>query len=238
MNESTLGTLVVILAGLLVWLYLKFQKIQKEFDQANKERIRLLADNALLEAEHLKFQLQPHTINNILQNLKVIANKLNNGIVSFSNTLEYILYKGNKHLVTVENELLFIKQYIALNDLFISNIDSISIEESQVNRASKYYSIQCLPHLITAYFIENAFKHGDVTHKDFLQIRLVLTNTLFEMHVTNKVKENIITVAGGLGLNNMKKRLQLLLAGEYKIDSRIDEGKGEYISSIIIHFEK
>lgn len=231
-DNQELVIVIIVFALITVWLYRKFKK-DKEL--LVKENAKLIADNALLEAEHLKFQLQPHTLNNILANLKVIASKLNKGMDSLSETLDYILYKGNTHLVSVEDEMNFIKKYLALNDLFISEIDAISLNESQVNRNSKYFSSPCVPHLITAYFIENAFKHGDVNHPEFLKIELKLSDTTFEMNVVNKVRQKPNKSKGGLGLDNMKKRLDLLLTGKFEIKNSFNEQ--EYYSYLIIRFK-
>lgn len=232
-NNDTLIFLVVILAGLSIWLYLKLRKERKERDRIGKENSILVADNVMLEAEQLKFQLQPHTLNNILANLKVIAGKLNTGMDSLSDTLDYILYKGNFNLVSVEDELNFIKKYLALNDLFISEIDSIKIDESQVNRTSKKFSSTCIPHLITAYFIENAFKHGDLNHPEFLRIQIKLTDSVFEIKVINKIKQKSTVKNGGLGLANMKKRLELLHVGKYQLENK-PNGQ-DYIALLTIH---
>src|SRR3990172_95621 len=139
----------IVLASICIWLFIKYKQEEKQRTKLVRENRKLLADNALLEAEHLKFQLQPHTLNNILTNLKLIAKKLNNGMDSLSATLDYILYKGNTHLVSVEDEINFIKKYLALNDLFISTIDSIKMDDSLVNKNSKNYTTSCVPHLIT-----------------------------------------------------------------------------------------
>lgn len=57
-------------------------------------------------------------------NLKLIAKKLNKGMDALSETLDYILYKGNeKHLVSIEDEFNFIRKYLTLNDLFIREIN-------------------------------------------------------------------------------------------------------------------
>ena len=224
-----IGFLVVI-----IWLYSKLKKERKHRDSLARENRKLIADNALLEADHLKFQLQPHTLNNILANLKVIASKLNKGMDSLSETLDYILYKGNSHLVTVEDEMNFIKKYLALNDLFTSEIDTIKLDASQVNKSSKHFTKASVPHLITAYFIENAFKHGDINHPDFLKIQIKLTDKAFEMSVINRVKQKPVEAKGGVGLSNMKKRLELLLPDKYEITNTYKEQ--EYHSFLIIHF--
>ena len=227
----------IALACLLisVWLYFKFKNERKKKEKLSRAYTKLMADNTLLEAEQLKFQLQPHTLNNILANFKAISNKLNRGMDSLSDTLEYILYKGNKHLVSVEDELHFIKRYLALNDLFISEIDSIKVDESEVNKSSKPYKALCIPHLITAYFIENAFKHGDVNHPEFLKIKIRLTGNEFYMSVTNRIRVNYISKSnGGIGLKNMNKRLELLMDKKYAIDCFKSES--DYTSTLVIHF--
>jgi len=233
-DNGAIFFLLLVVIGVCIWLYTKFKNEQKQREEISRENARLLADNALLEAEHLKFQLQPHTLNNILTNLKLITKKLHNGMDSLSETLDYILYKGNTHLVSVQDEITFIKKYLALNDLFISEIDSIKFDSSQVISNSKYFTSNCVPHLITAYFIENAFKHGDVNHPEFLKIQLKLSDTTFEMNVVNRIRQKPNGAKGGLGLTNMKKRLDLLLTGKYEIKNSCNEQ--EYISNLTIRF--
>ncbi len=233
-NNEALIFFLFVLAAVCIWLYTKLKKEQKQREGIAKENAKLHADNALLEAEHLKFQLQPHTLNNILDHLKLTANKLNKGLASLSETLEYILYKGSSHLVTVDEEMKFIQEYIRLNELFISEIDAIKEDYSQVNKNSKHFSSPCIPHLITAYFIENAFKHGSINEKDSLKITLKLSDKEFELTVINKMKQKPTTAKGGLGLNNMKKRLELLVVNKYDIKNNITEN--EFHSTLIIQF--
>ena len=233
-NNDALIFFLLVFIGVCIWLYIKLKKEKKLRDAVSKENAKLIADNALLLNEHLKFQLQPHTLNNILANLKVFSNKLNKGLDSLSETLEYILYRGNNHLVSVQDELHFIKKYLELNDLFTNEIDSIKLDTTQVIPTSKYYYTTCIPHLITAYFIENAFKHGDINHADFLSIDLILTDRQFTMKVINKIKKKPTTGNGGIGLKNMKERLDLLLPGKYEISNSCNEQ--EYQSNLLIHF--
>lgn len=242
MDKDTSIILLLIVTGLCIWLYTKLKKEKIINDNLSKERdhlaganSRLIADNALLEAEHLKFQLQPHTLNNILANLKLISSKLNKGLDALSETLDYILYKGNTHLVSIEEELNFLKKYLDLNDLFITEIDSIKINLSNVNNNSKYYKTKCLPHLISAYFLENAFKHGDISHPNFLNLEIKLSDTSFEMIVINKIRKKAIETNGGIGLSNMKKRLELLQSGKFEINTNHNDQ--EYVASLIIRFQ-
>ena len=61
---------------------------------------------------------------------------------SLSDTLDYILYKNN-NLVSVEDEIEFIKQYLKLNDLFINEIDSVNLDDNKINKSSKYLKKPC-----------------------------------------------------------------------------------------------
>lgn len=232
-NGEFLYLLILLLVGFCFWLYTRLKKEKRQQEKLRKENTKLIADNALLEAEHLKFQLTPHTLNNIMQNLKSIAKKLNTGMETLSETLDYILYKGNKHMVSVEEELAFIEKYLELNDLFTSELDSIKLHKT-ISPNSKHYNRPCLPHLISAYFIENAFKHGNIHHPEFLQVNVRLTDSDFELTVKNKVGNRKNNGKGGIGLANMKRRLELLTNGKYEI--KTEELNGEYFSKLVIRF--
>lgn len=222
-NNEEFIVIALVCLSISVWLFLKLKNERKQKEKLSKDFTRLMADNALLEAEQLKFQLQPHTLNNILADLKLIASKLNTGMDSLSETLEYILYRGKGHFVSVKDEIDFINKYIALKDIFSSEIDSIKINTIQIDKNSPHYSNPCIPHLITAYFIENAFKHGDANHKEFLTITVALTGNVFEISVINKIKKTNVIGNGGLGLSNMKKRLDLLVSNQYEMKNERNE---------------
>jgi len=234
--EKNEGLIFVIVVFIIVstWLYRKYKQEQKQRDKLSKENARLIADNAFLEAEHLKFQLQPHTLRNMVSTLNVAAKNLYRGSESLAETLDYILYHGNKHLVSIQDELTFLEKYKALQGNFVYQIESIKIDKSEVNLKSKYYIMPCVPHLITAYFVENAFKHGDINHPEFLKITLKLSDTTFELNVINKVIKNPKESIGGIGLSNMRKRLELLLTE--KFDLRYSCNEKEYNSTLKIRF--
>jgi LytS/YehU family sensor histidine kinase len=215
----------------LIWKSKKNQQLINEENRRIKEQIKLL------ENEQLKFQLQPHTVKNILSNLRLFAKKLNQGMDTLSDTLDYVLYKGQQNFVSVEEEINFMRQYIKLNDLFIPGIDCITFNDTNVDRNSFYFSNMCIPHLITAYFIENAFKHGDTAHRDFLTIDVSLNDEAFHLEVTNKVQSYALsTERKGIGLSNMRKRLELLTGDQFKV--YFGQTEDEYRSELTIYFHK
>jgi len=109
------------------------------------------------------------------------------------------------------------------------------LDDAVVDTTSPHYRALCIPHLITGYLIENAFKHGDKSHPQFLSINLKLDHRMFQMHVANKVRRTPNKGPGGLGLMNMEKRLKLLVPDRGRVDTR--EDGDTYHAILTIQFE-
>lgn len=234
--ELVLIILTIAFAVVAIVLLLVLLNNKEQYEKTAADNKRLLAENALLEVDHLKFQLRPHTLKNILANLTTVANNLNTGMESLSETLDYILHEGDSNLVSIKEEVGFIEKYLKLNDLYVSEMDSIQLDKSQLDRSSTYFDTECIPHLITAHFIENAFKHGDTNHPEFLKISIVLTQNHFHFQVINKIRKKINKESRGLGLTNMQKRLELMQAGNHEVI--LDYNEHEYYSTLKIDFSK
>ncbi len=122
------GTELVILILLVVaiWLFLKLrrtgrdlnaalkdkQRIAEHRDTLIKENAQLEVENALLQADNLKIQLEPHTMKNIMGRLQAYAGNLSHGMDTMMKTMDYVLYKGARHKVSVEEEVGFIRSYV------------------------------------------------------------------------------------------------------------------------------
>ena len=219
MEELLTLLFVLAILGLPVWLYMKLRKARKEKETALQRLKDAERENVLLETHHLKFQMQPHALNNILSELKAVSKKLERGMGALSSTLEYILYKGQMNLVSAEEEVDFLRRDIQLHELFVTNMNAMELDESAIDRRSPYYQGACIPHLATGYLIENAFKHGDKNHPEFLRIKVKLNEKFFQVHVANRVLPKPREGPGGLGLHNMKKRMDLLLPDRHRLDS-------------------
>ncbi len=234
-NSEFLVFLILVLLVGIAGLLFRQRKDKKLREELFKENAKLIADNALLEADHLKFQLQPHTLRNMIASLHVASKNLYRGTEALANTLDYVIYSGNqKQLVSIKDEVIFLENYKELQGNFVNQIDNIKINTLGLSKVSQYYQTECLPHLTMAYFVENAFKHGDIYHPEFLNVRIVLTDSTFELHVTNKSKPKLKSNTGGLGLVNMQKRLDLLLPGKFEIKTHPTEK--EFNASLTITF--
>lgn len=222
MNDDTLAFFLLLAVGVGIWLYVQLRRTRQAVARNAQQQQQLIGENALLRAEHLKFQLQPHTLRNLVATLNAAARNLYRSTETLSDLLDYILENQPDHLSSIENEIEFIQRYKSLQEHFIHQITSITVDVSAVNKSSRYYSTRCLPHLSTAYFIENAFKHGDIGHPDFLTISLRLQANTFELTVKNRVKQPVIASRPGVGLKNMRSRLDLFLPDKYSISTALD----------------
>jgi LytS/YehU family sensor histidine kinase len=235
MNDSETQILITILIVALIGLLIAHYLLNKKANQLLKSTKKLEKQKQQLEAEGLKYKLQPHTLINLLSNLKAQANKLSRGMEALSDTLDYIIYKGENHVVTIEEEVEFIKKFLNLNDLFVPEIDAITFDSKQLDDKVPHYTKPCIPHLISAYFLENAFKHGNLNHPEFLRVEISLNKEYFKLLVRNKVRGRRENINGGLGLENMKKRLELLMPDKFEMNTYPNEE--EYQSELKIIFK-
>lgn len=237
MNQNLIVALLVFSALVLIFLIYRQQILKNELKNLQNQLNKLEEENKLLEAEKLKFQLQPHTLNNLFAQMKSFANRLNKGMESLSLTLEYVFYKGGNHFVTVEDEIHFIKKYLELNDLFLTEVDAVKFEVGIIPNEVLNSDKKQIPHLITAYFLENAFKHGDKTHPEFLKVKVNADERMFQLNVVNKIKPSAhIKTNKGIGLENMKKRLNIFSPNRYTITNSCNEN--EYHSNLTIYFPR
>lgn len=231
MNGYVIVTLVI--AGLITLIsVLLYFKTREDMERIIRRNAEISAKNTSLEMHKLKYALQPHTLNNILANLKAMSNQISRSMDFLSELLEYIFYHGDEHLVSVKDEVQFIKGYVQLQDVFTTEIDSIKLDMNHVDTNSKMYSERCIPHLITAYLIENAFKHGDINHPEFLTISIALSDNNFSIVVTNKTRKNYESRQTGIGLSNMQHRLKILKEGLYTFET--DKQEEQFTASLTI----
>lgn len=214
----------------LVVLFFKLRRTRKERDVLLKEKERITAhrdelikenaklevENALLQSDNLKIQLEPHTVKNIMAKMQSYASNLSHGMYTMMKTMDYVLYKGSRHLVGVGEEVGFIQDYVDMHKLLRKERDGMDVVRN-VDEGSRWYSQPCIPHLVTGYLLENAFKHGDVEHPEFLRVVISLTGNDFRLEVVNRIGKTLDQVNGGIGLKNMKERLDNLLDGTYEL---------------------
>ena len=174
------------------------------------------------ELAWLKNQINPHflfnTLNNISSLTQIDADKAQDTVMQLSDLLRYAMYETNKPKVPLESEVEFMRNYIELMKLRcneMTNVNSqFTIQNSQLEVAP----------LLFISLIENAFKHGMNSNAPAtIDISLVQQDGMlvFTCDNTNNPKPTKDRSGSGIGLENTRRRLNLLYAGRYQWDQTI-----------------
>lgn len=186
-----------------------------------KQQSALLAKAELIESElkFLKMQINPHFLFNALNNIYALSvtnsEKTQEGINTLSLMLRYVLYDCEQPQIELRKELEYIAHFIELFKLKSS--DPYNIKFIEVVDAN---TVMIAPMLFVP-FIENSFKHSGIEKRgdSFVNIRIVASKNELEFSVENSLpKQSLNTDShGGIGIQNVKKRLQLLYPDAHQL---------------------
>ena len=191
------------------------------FDQLNlqKKMAELAKDKAEAELNFLKSQINPHFLFNSLNSVYFLIDKNNSdarqALHKFSDMLRYQLYEANGEKIPIEKEIDYLQDYVHLQQL--RKDENYKVQFNCSNEV-KNFSIEPL---LLIPFVENAFKH--ISHKskgdNFVKLDLTRSNGYFEFSVENSCEKGIYTTEqhGGIGMNNVKRRLELLYPGTHQL---------------------
>ena len=183
--------------------------------------VELEKQNLEQQLEYLRYQINPHffmnTLNNIHALVDIDSEKAKDTILELSRMMRFVLYEGNKQSVPLSRELDFIRHYVALMQLRYT--DKVRID---LDLPSEVQDRQ-IPPLILITFIENAFKHGvSYQHESFVEMKVSVEGD--ELHFTCRNSKAGASPnppeqgkTGGVGLANVRKRLNLLYGENYSL---------------------
>lgn len=194
------------------------------------DQIRLkqaLRENYKTELQFLKSQINPHflfnSLNNILVMHKINHEETEKSILGLSDLLKYQLYDCSQDKVPLKKEIEYIENYIKLEQIRKTNLElNFDVIEKDTVK-NKFIE----PLLFTP-FIENAFKHArkNVSHF-YIDIELSIQKDYISFTVVNSKRPNYQPgKVGGIGINNVKRRLELVYENKY--DLRITDTDNEY----------
>lgn len=183
---------------------------------------RLVQQQTESELMLLRSQINPHFLFNVLNSIYSLSLKKSDDapgvILKLSDILRYMLYESRQDLVPLDKELQMLRDYIAIEQIRIVRKESIAIDIPP--DAGKG---QIAPALLIA-FVENAVKHGlDSRAADaFVKIKITIEPGLvLRFHCYNnylpRSNGGHASRAGGIGLENVRKRLQLLYPGKHTL---------------------
>ena len=200
-------------------------KLFKHFYLKNLRIQQLQKENVAAQLQILKAQVHPHflfnTLNNIYSQIQLESPKGSKMIMGLSDILRYILYEGQKLLVPLKQELLMIKEYINLEKIRYGNKLDV-----HVMIPDKTDDINIAPLLILP-FVENCFKHGtsSMLQNPWINLTVELKDTRLVMKLMNgkaPMKQNHNSKTG-IGIGNVRQRLELLYSGKYDLQTKEDE---------------
>lgn len=183
-------------------------------------------DNRRLQEElkYLKQQISPHFLMNVLNNIHEMAEEnvkeAQDMILELSYLMRYVLYEGENQTTTLVSECRFISSFIALmKRRYVEGMVQINVRVPEQDSQDV-----TVPPLLFLPFIENAFKHGvSYTSPTIIDIQLYRLSDRLVFRCENSVPADRDNISEpGVGLNNVKRRLQLLYDRDYSLDIQKD----------------
>lgn len=205
--------LSVLIVGFDTGLRLSLRGIDIE-----SEKVRLEKENVATQLVLLRNQVSPHflmnTLNNIHSLVDVNHEEAKEAIIKLSKMMRYLLYETETEKTTLAKEIEFLESYINLMKLRFNERVIINLKMPAI------IPDKTIPPFIFTSLIENAFKHG-ISYKDesFIAIEIIIKGNNMLLSVRNSKTEKTQTDKySGIGIENTRKRLELLYGSNYSLD--------------------
>lgn len=200
--------------------------------QQDEDAERLQRQNIQAEMYYLKHQINPHflmnTLNNIHAMIDIDTEAAKQIVLQLSDMMRYVVYDTGGNAITLREDLRFIKNYIEL--MRIRYTDNVTIT---YNYPEQLYGRVDVPPLIFIVFIENAFKHGiSYNSLSYIKVDIAVEEGFVLARFENSVNENSNKGKPGIGLENVRKRLDLIYDTNY--DLNIEENEHSYCVTLKI----
>ena len=194
----------------------------------HKRLMELEKQNLEQQLEYLRYQVNPHFFMNTLNNIHALVDidpaKAQETIRELSKMMRFVLYEGDKRGVSLASEFDFVTTYIKLMKLRYTDKVKISME------LPEKWPNKTIPPLILISFIENAFKHGiSYQQPSFIEVKADVEQQSMDNPLSKKNDEILRfrccnskankpnEEKGGVGLTNVKKRLDLIYGQNYSL---------------------
>ena len=220
------GTELVVFVLFISFIFLgyKYVKLRSIHKKNQKELMQKVIAQTThinkLEIDSTKFQLNPHAFKNTLNTVKLLAEKTTESIDHLSDVLDYMVYESRAQFVSPAKEIQFLENFIKFNQLRINEygivrfINNVKFDHHLINQP-------VLPPLITAYFVENAFKHGLLENKGDLEVTVELRDNRFYYTVKNPINPIKSPEMGGVGYDNMVTRLNVIFPHRHTLKNQV-----------------
>ena len=207
--------IAIIILILMLGMNLAIKLYFRQRDDREKMK-RLEKENLEQQLEYLKYQINPHFFMNTLNNIHALVDidpeKAKETIVELSKMMRFVLYEGNKQGVPLNREIAFLQNYITLMELRYT--DTVRITMTMPDNIPN----KEIPPLIFITFVENAFKHGvSYQQESFIEISIEVADELTFIYRNSRIPKEE-DKHGGVGLQNVRQRLDLIYGDNYSLD--------------------
>jgi hypothetical protein len=231
MIGAMIGTVALVLGistsitTIVKWQHDKQVNLEKEQERVSSE------------LSFLKAQINPHfffnTLNNIYALTLVNADTSRKAIHQLSRMMRYVLYDNQNNTTQVAQEIAFVIDYISLMQLRLTDKTKINFTSPPNLTDMPIAPMIFLP------FVENAFKHGvSAVQPGFIDINIGQHGSIIDLHVVNSIfkeQSNNLEQGSGIGLNNTRRRLDLLYPGNYSLTINDDVDQAIYSVHLTIN---
>ncbi|MCJ8167376.1 histidine kinase [Pontibacter sp. E15-1] len=230
---STERLLQYMLGGLVTTFISSALKVTGNYIRNERRNKELETQKLITELAYLKSQVNPHFLFNTLNNIYSLAYKQHpetpDAIMKLSLLMRYMLYESNDTMVSLEKEVEHINNFIALQKLRLREHTGIRFEV-QGELANR----QIAPMLLMT-LVENAFKHGLVSKNEIgIQINLTVQEDALLFSTVNNTSSHKKREFGGIGLTNLRRRLNLLYPNQHLL--AFEEKDGAFYATLKLYF--
>lgn len=225
-------TLLIVFLNKKLYLFL-FVFLASLFLRIRQHLKIIQQEKASSEISFLKAQINPHFLFNTLNSIYSLSLQKSDdapqAIVKLSGMMRYVLNETKDNYVALDKELNYVRDYVELQKLRIEKKVKFKFEIIRNGTEQKIAPLILIP------FIENAFKYG-VNSEDnsSIEIRINVDGKKLQMLVQNNKVRNMFAenLSNNLGIENTRKRLELLYPGKYKLD--INDLEKEFIVNLFL----
>lgn len=223
-----------IRGAIVASIYALLIKFTVDWFRSQKQRSELINQNQASELALLRSQVNPHflfnTLNNIYSLVYQKSDAAPDAVMKLSSIMRYMLYDANSDKVPLKKEIEYLVSFIELQKLRLKNKDFVELNiNGEIND-------QLIIPMILIPFVENAFKHGNKKVESpgiIVNITAVPNKITYEI-INYKAEDNLNKdESGGIGVNNTKRRLELLYPKNHKLE--IDKTTDKFIVKLEIN---
>ena len=234
-NRSVFVFVNTILISLLVAGFNTAIAVTNRWFENEQARKEIEQEHMRSELAFLQSQISPHffmnTLNNIHSLIEGDSKLAQDAVLKLSELMRYLLYESGRGTTTLQKEVDFITSYVELMELRVDKSIKVKLDLPE-----KFINVT-LPPLLFISFIENAFKHG-VSYREPSSLSFSLSQrpgsiSFSSVNTISKYKvSNVPERHGGVGLENIRKRLVMLYSDKY--DLEIEKTDHEFIVKLTI----